>query len=72
MVSMASLGSVVKCYSITQCLYIYILHLHSEICLLFKCRRVASVRAVTVCDLYSLDRSDFDIILKRFPKMRQV
>ena len=42
-----------------------------EICLLFRCRRVASVRAVTVCDLYSLDRGDFDIILGKFPKMKQ-
>ena len=30
------------------------------------------MKAVTVCDLYSLDRSDFDMILKKFPKMRQV
>lgn len=42
-----------------------------EICLLFKCRRVASVRADSVCDLYSLDRDDFDMILKKFPKMKQ-
>ena len=43
-----------------------------EICMLFKCRRVASVKAVGVCELYSLDRNDFEMILKRFPKMKQV
>ena len=40
--------------------------------MLFKCRRVASVKAVSVCDLYSLDCNDFEMILKRFPKMKQV
>lgn len=65
------------------CLAVYHVHVRTthnirilpsltEICLLFKCRRVASVRAVTVCDLYSLDRTDFDIILKKFPKMKRI
>ena len=62
------------------CFSTYIVHTYiftcicyndAEICLLFKCRRVASVKAVTVCDLYSLDRDDFDIILKKFPKMKR-
>ena len=30
------------------------------------------MKAVTVCDLYSLDRSDFDIILQKFPKMKRI
>ena len=29
------------------------------------------MRAVTVCDLYSLDRDDFDTILQKFPKMKR-
>ena len=52
--------------------FLLLLHTVVEICLLFKCRRVASVKAVSVCDLYSLDRSDFDMIIKEFPKMKQV
>jgi CRP-like cAMP-binding protein len=35
-----------------------------------KCKRVASVKAVTVCDLYSLSRSDFELVLEEFPHMR--
>ena len=41
-----------------------------EICLLMKCKRVASVKAVTVCDLYSLSRDDFELVLEEFPHMR--
>ncbi len=37
-----------------------------------KCRRVASVRAVTVCDLYSLSRENFEIVLEEFPYMRRI
>lgn len=35
-----------------------------------KCKRVASVRAMTVCDLYSLSRDDFELVLEEFPHMR--
>ena len=35
-----------------------------------KCKRVASVKAVTVCDLYSLSRYDFELVLEEFPHMR--
>lgn len=44
--------------------------LRAEICLLMKCKRVASVKAVTVCDLYSLSRDDFELVLEEFPHMR--
>lgn len=37
-----------------------------------KCRRVASVRAVTVCDLYSLSREDLELVLDEFPHMRRI
>ena len=33
-------------------------------------RRVATVKAVTVCDVYSLAREDFNIVLEEFPEMR--
>ena len=45
-------------------------HLLAEVCLLFKCRQIATYRAVTVCSLYSLLRDDFDLVLQEFPKMR--
>ena len=35
-----------------------------------KCKRVASVKAVTVCELYSLSRDDFNSVLEEFPHMR--
>lgn len=35
-----------------------------------KCKRVASVKAVTVCDLYSLSRDNFELVLEEFPHMR--
>eukprot|EP01135_Chromosphaera_perkinsii_P001311 Nk52_evm38s164 gene=Nk52_evmTU38s164 len=43
-----------------------------EICLLVgdRTRRSASVRASTYCDLYSLERSDFNEILKDFPEVK--
>ena len=49
---------------------VYLLMLCTEICLLMKCKRVASVKAVTVCDLYSLSRDDFELVLEEFPHMR--
>ena len=52
-------------------IYIYII----EICLLLKSRRVASVRTVTVCDLYSLSVENFHSVLKEYPdilKMMEV
>lgn len=41
-----------------------------EICLLTNDRRVASVRAVTICDLFSLSKSNFQKLLDEFPEMR--
>ena len=43
-----------------------------EICLLTNCRRMASVRAVTVCDLYWLSKEDFDVVLEEFPHIRVI
>lgn len=37
-----------------------------------KCRRIASVRAVTVCDLYSLARENFELVLDEFPHMKRI
>lgn len=43
----------------------------TEICLLMESsRRVATVKAVAVCDVYSLAREDFDLVLDEFPEMR--
>ena len=41
-----------------------------EICLLTNERRVASVRAVTICDLFSLSKLNFQKLLDEFPEMR--
>lgn len=41
-----------------------------EICLLTNDRRVASIRAVTVCDLFSLSKTNFQKLLDEFPEMR--
>ena len=41
-----------------------------EICLLTDDRRVASIRATTVCDLFSLSKVNFNMLLEEFPEMR--
>ena len=53
-----------------HCLFVFFFCCFAEICLLMKCKRVASVKAVTVCDLYSLSRDDFELVLNEFPHMR--
>lgn len=42
-----------------------------EICLLTKARRVASVQAVTYCNLYSLSVDQFNTVLDQYPIMRR-
>lgn len=42
-----------------------------EICLLTKARRVASVQAVTYCNLYSLSVEHFNNVLEQYPIMRR-
>lgn len=44
----------------------------TEICLLLRCRRVASVQAVSVCVVYSLSVDDFHTVLKEFPDVRNL
>ena len=41
-----------------------------EICLLTDEKRVASVKAGTMCDLFSLSNNNFRELLKEFPEMR--
>ncbi|CAG0918739.1 unnamed protein product [Notodromas monacha] len=42
-----------------------------EICLLSNARRVASVRAETYCNLFSLSKGHFNAVLQMYPIMRQ-
>ena len=42
-----------------------------EICLLTEDRRVASIRTVTICDLFSLSKVNFQSLLDEFPEMRR-
>ncbi len=42
-----------------------------EICLLTKARRVASVQAITYCNLYSLSVEHFNNVLEQYPLMRR-
>ncbi|XP_014669392.1 PREDICTED: potassium/sodium hyperpolarization-activated cyclic nucleotide-gated channel 1-like [Priapulus caudatus] len=42
-----------------------------EICLLTNARRVASVQAVTYCNLFSLSVEHFNMVLDHYPLMRQ-
>ncbi len=41
-----------------------------EICLLTDDRRVASIKTVTICDLFSLSKVNFQSLLDEFPEMR--
>lgn len=43
----------------------------SEICLLTRGRRTASVRADTYCRLYSLSVDNFNEVLEEYPMMRR-
>lgn len=46
-------------------------HFSPEICLLTKeARRVASVRAATICNLYSLSSPHFHEVLLEYPDMK--
>lgn len=42
-----------------------------EICLLTNARRVASVRAETYCNLFSLSVDHFNCVLDQYPLMRK-
>jgi hyperpolarization activated cyclic nucleotide-gated potassium channel 2 len=42
-----------------------------EICLLTRAKRVAGVRCVTYCNLYSLDSAQFEQVLESYPLMRR-
>ena len=41
-----------------------------EICLLTDDRRVATIKAHTMCDLFSLSKQNFEVLLEEFPEMR--
>ena len=41
-----------------------------EICLLTDDRRVATIRAATICDLFSLSKQNFQSLLDEYPEMR--
>ncbi|XP_075264164.1 potassium/sodium hyperpolarization-activated cyclic nucleotide-gated channel 1-like [Convolutriloba macropyga] len=41
-----------------------------EICLLTKCRRTASIRAESYCNVYSLEVEDFNEVVREFPEVR--
>ena len=43
-----------------------------EICLLTHAKRVASVRAETYCNLFSLSVEHFTDVLTRYPAMRKI
>jgi len=47
------------------------LTLSTEICLLSNARRVASVRAETYCNLFSLSVEHFNLVLNHYPVMRR-
>lgn len=37
-----------------------------------KSRRVASVQAVTVCNIYCLAKEDFQLVLEEYPRMKSM
>ena len=41
-----------------------------EMALLGGIKRTATIRAVTVCDIYKLEKTDFDRIMEQFPEVR--
>lgn len=57
-------------FDLTICLFVRVLT-PSEICLLTRGRRTASVRADTYCRLYSLSVDNFNEVLEEYPMMRR-
>ena len=49
----------------------YLFSFHPEICLLTNAKRVASVRAETYCNLFSLSVDHFTAVLEHYPLMRR-
>lgn len=62
---MLFLGAVALTFIFKLCLAV------SEICLLTRGRRTASVRAETYCRLYSLSVDNFNEVLEEYPMMRR-
>lgn len=44
----------------------------SEVCLLTDERRVATIRAVSICDIFALHRSDFIAVVAEYPEVRHM
>lgn len=42
-----------------------------EMCLLHQGKRLSTVRALTVCQLFSLSVTSFQEVLQRYPEMRK-
>jgi len=62
-----SLLHVCCCFICTSILYF----VWVEICLLTNAKRVASVRAETYCNLFSLSVEHFTAVLTRYPSMKK-
>lgn len=58
-------------FSLLRQLFFVFSSLVSEICLLTRGRRTASVRAETYCRLYSLSVDHFNEVLEEYPMMRR-
>ena len=58
---------VCACACVCVCVCVY----STEICLLTRGRRTASVRADTYCRLYSLSVDNFNEVLEEYPMMRR-
>ena len=71
MSSLMSLCSLHAGYCSLTFLFSPCLPCHTEICLLTKGRRTASVRADTYCRLFSLSVDHFNEVLEEYPMMRR-
>lgn len=82
MISLTSLCTVYFCYCFFTCQifscshslsssFVSLCSCHTEICLLTKGRRTASVRADTYCRLFSLSVDHFNEVLEEYPMMRR-
>lgn len=48
-----------------------VVFLLTEMCLLHQGKRLSTVRALTVCQLFSLSVTSFQEVLQRYPEMRK-
>lgn len=60
-----------KCFPVALTYCMCVVLVLTEMCLLHQGQRLSTVRALTVCQLFSLSVTSFQEVLQRFPEMKK-